>query len=226
MRLYRGLKEPYRPGSAEVNDPVNGTDFTDCPHTALQFAGGRSGVLLVVDVPDDGSCRVSEEYWANKTAKRLMIWGGHDHHIVAAIPAKELRSLIRKKGVAGQSFEFKAVVLQDYIDRQLSSPLTLPPPTGPLYVSPHTWDQDGWEKRGYHGEVWIDQANTAPAEIADHLSWVVREYTSRSRRVHQGCGTLPFTLGARRTGRAASCGSAGFPPWSKKRASSGSRIRC
>jgi hypothetical protein len=197
MRLYRGLKEPYRP-EAVGGDRLSGTDFTDCPHTALQFAHGPRGVLLVADVPDDGSCRVSEELWANKTAKRMMIWGRFDHHIVAAIPAKELRSLVRKKGVAGQSFEFKAAVLRDHIDRKLSPRLTIPQHS-PDYVSPYTTDEHGWEKRGSHGEVWIDRANAAPKEIADHLAWVIREYSSRARRVHQSCGTLPFTLGARRT---------------------------
>jgi hypothetical protein len=55
MRLYRGLKEPYRPEKV-VSAPgqwANGTDFTDCPLTALRYAQGRHGVVLVLDAPED-----------------------------------------------------------------------------------------------------------------------------------------------------------------------------
>lgn len=50
MRLYRGLKEPYRPEKVTPSpgQPVVGTDFTDCPRTALRYAEGRRGVVLVV----------------------------------------------------------------------------------------------------------------------------------------------------------------------------------
>jgi hypothetical protein len=37
MRLYRGLKESYRPEKIvpTPGQPLVGTDFTDCPLTAL-----------------------------------------------------------------------------------------------------------------------------------------------------------------------------------------------
>jgi hypothetical protein len=91
MRLYRGLNEPYRPERVGAGQPrMFGTDFTDCPLTALQFARGRRAVVLVVDA-DDGRLRMSEELWPGVDAKRLMVWGKFDPFIVATIPAKELR---------------------------------------------------------------------------------------------------------------------------------------
>lgn len=198
MRLYRGLKEPYRPEQVGASH-LSGTDFTDCPYTALLYAQGRRSVVLVVDVPDDVSRSVSEELWLNRNAKRFMIWGRFENLIVAMIPAKDLRSQVRKKGVSNQSFEYKAALLRHYIDRQMDSHLFLPPSSRPHYVSPHTAAEDGWEKRSSNGEVWIDGHNTATTAVADHLLWVVREYSSRARRVHRACGALPFTLGARHT---------------------------
>jgi len=49
MRLFRGLKHRYRPERVSRW----GTDFTDCPFTALQYAQGRYGVFIVLDVPED-----------------------------------------------------------------------------------------------------------------------------------------------------------------------------
>ena len=120
MRLYRGLKEPYRPEKV-VSAPeqwANGTDFTDCPLTALRYAQGRRGVLLVLDAPEDG-LKFTEELWLGMTAKRFMAWGKFDRFITAFLPAKELRSLIRVKGVAGSSDEYKALLLKSKIHEQL-----------------------------------------------------------------------------------------------------------
>lgn len=37
MKLYRGLKEPYRPEKVGAGQGrMFGTDFTDCPFTALR----------------------------------------------------------------------------------------------------------------------------------------------------------------------------------------------
>ena len=113
MRLYRGLKEPYRPEKVTPSpgQPVVGTDFTDCPRTALRYAEGRRGVVLVLDVPS-GTFKVTEELWLGaRGAKRVMAWGRFDEFLTAVLPAKDLRSLIRVKGVAGQSDEYKAMVL-------------------------------------------------------------------------------------------------------------------
>lgn len=63
MRLYRGLKKPYRPELVGAGKgSIFGTDFADCPFTALQYAAGSRGAVIVVDVPDDDRpLRVSEE---------------------------------------------------------------------------------------------------------------------------------------------------------------------
>jgi hypothetical protein len=60
------------------------TDFTDCPHTALLYARGKRGVVLVVDIPAD-TTRVTEELWLAGPARRLMIWGEFDRFIVAIL---------------------------------------------------------------------------------------------------------------------------------------------
>ena len=41
MRLYRGLKEPYRPSHALPQSAMHGADFTDCPYVAMQYASTR-----------------------------------------------------------------------------------------------------------------------------------------------------------------------------------------
>ena len=113
MRLYRGLKEPYRPEEV-VSAPGQwrvGTDFTDCPLTALRYAHGRRGVVLVLDTAEDG-LKFTEELWLGMTAKRFMAWGRFDKFITAVLPAKELRALIRVKGVACSSDEYKAILLK------------------------------------------------------------------------------------------------------------------
>ncbi|MBN2193310.1 MAG: hypothetical protein JW751_10885, partial [Polyangiaceae bacterium] len=45
--LYRGLTLPYDANHASRCG--DGTDFTDCPYTALLYAKGPKGVVLVVD---------------------------------------------------------------------------------------------------------------------------------------------------------------------------------
>ena len=122
MRLYRGLKNRYRSDAVGEGQPeIFGTDFTDCPLTALDYAQGRQGVLLVLDVPEAGNIRVSEELWLQNRPRRLMVWGGFNKLLVAEIPAKELRSQIRRKGVITQSREYKSVLLADYIDRRIAA---------------------------------------------------------------------------------------------------------
>jgi hypothetical protein len=99
MRLYRGLKGPYRPDEvrSRVKGKGNGTDFTDCPFTALSYAGGRKGVVLVLDVPDDVGPSVTEETWFVDAAKRLMVWGTFDRWLAAAIPVPR-QNRIRRAG--------------------------------------------------------------------------------------------------------------------------------
>lgn len=118
MRMYRGLKEPYDP-TRGTKDRLFSTDFTDCAYTALRYAVGRRGALLVLDVPD-GAARVSEELWIGPKAKRLMFWGRFDDFIIAELPAKELRTEMRRKGIVTLSDEDKSCVLGNYIRRRVS----------------------------------------------------------------------------------------------------------
>jgi hypothetical protein len=65
MRLYRGLKNVYRPEL--VDDSWHaGTDFTDCPAAALLYAQSSRGVLIVIDIEHDPLTvpqRVREASW-------------------------------------------------------------------------------------------------------------------------------------------------------------------
>jgi hypothetical protein len=113
MRLYRGLKEPYRPEKV-VSPPgqrLCGTDFTDCPLTALRYAHARRGTVIVLDVHPEG-LRLTQEFWLGMSAKRFKAWGKFDAFITAVLPAKELRALIRVKGVASAGDEYQALVLR------------------------------------------------------------------------------------------------------------------
>jgi hypothetical protein len=117
-RLYRGLKEPYDP-TRPAAVGASGVDFTDCPLTALMYAHGRRGVVLVVDVEPDAA-RVSEELWLNQEAKRFMFWGSSFKDLVVAqIPAKELRAQVRRRGIVTASPPEKAMVLRRYIADRL-----------------------------------------------------------------------------------------------------------
>lgn len=121
MRLYRGLKNRYRLDAVgEGQGGFFGTDFTDCPLKALDYAHSRQGVLLVLDVPETDDVRISEELWFQDGPRRLMVWGKFDRFLVAEIPAKELRGQIRRKGVVTQSREYKSALLADYIDRRVA----------------------------------------------------------------------------------------------------------
>jgi hypothetical protein len=124
MRLYRGLKEPYRPEKVvpRSGQPFVGTDFTNCPLMALRYACARRGVVLVLDVPAAtlDSLKFTEELWSEmRGAKRFMAWGKFDEFITAILPAKELRSLIRMKGVASSGDEYKDALLKRKIQERL-----------------------------------------------------------------------------------------------------------
>lgn len=116
LRLYRGLTRQYDPARVQR---AAGTNFTDCPFTALRYAASRKGVVLVLDVPLGGP-RVREELWLGTSAKRFMIWGAFDDSILAELPAKELRAHVRCKGVVAASDEYKALVLRRAIAERLS----------------------------------------------------------------------------------------------------------
>jgi hypothetical protein len=122
MRLYRGLKEPYRPEKVGLNQgTLATTDFTDCPYTALRYAQGRRAVVLVLDVTSE-TRRVTEELWPGAPARRFMVWGRFDEFLVAALPAKELRAHVRVKGVVAASDQFKARVLARAIAERVGQP--------------------------------------------------------------------------------------------------------
>jgi hypothetical protein len=129
MRLYRGMTRPYDPD--KVGDRQKGawgqpgTDFTDCPFAALKYARARTGVVLVVDIPEQdarGRLRVTQETWSlrGEGPKRMMLWGRFDDFIVAEIPAKELRRQVRAKGVVAAKDEYKALVLERAINERLA----------------------------------------------------------------------------------------------------------
>ena len=124
MRLYRGLKNPYR--SELVNRTRHaGTDFTDCPATALLYARSSRGVLLAVDVDIDDDqavpARVTKELWLDKSSSRFMLWGRFDDLIVASFPAKDLRTRLRRERVRNAAHASNAYALRAIIDDELRS---------------------------------------------------------------------------------------------------------
>ncbi|MEW6364929.1 MAG: hypothetical protein AB1714_09850 [Acidobacteriota bacterium] len=127
MRLYRGLTRPFRPDRVAVpfqpGTPAgtNGTDFTECPLAALGYARGRRGVVLVIDLPEPLPRWVSEEYWGDSVARRLMLWRPFHEYLVAEIPAQELRAVVRRKGVAATSDDYKSHLLERHIEQRLTS---------------------------------------------------------------------------------------------------------
>ncbi|HJS58229.1 MAG TPA: hypothetical protein VKA01_09025 [Vicinamibacteria bacterium] len=120
MRLYRGLKGPYRAKDVPAGR-LHWTDFTDCPYTALAYAASRRGVVLVLDVPADAGLRVTEETWPGQETRRLLVWGGFDRWVAAVIAAKDLRAEVRRKGVSRLRPGDKGVVLEQAIARRLQS---------------------------------------------------------------------------------------------------------
>jgi hypothetical protein len=122
MRLYRGLKNPYRPERVDPIRQTGGTDFTDCPAVALRYAQGSRAAVLVVDI-DPGehlaSARLTQEFWFVRDAKRFMLWGRFDQFITAIIPAKDLRTELRLRGLRNALDDAKAPLLRAFIDREL-----------------------------------------------------------------------------------------------------------
>ncbi len=119
MRLYRGLKRPYRPERVDTTAPFAGTDFTDCPYTALQYASTRRGVVLVLETPRTARLQVTEELGPGTEARRFLVRGRFDRFLVRIIPAKELRAQVRRPGAVAQAAQYKAGLLEDFIDRLL-----------------------------------------------------------------------------------------------------------
>jgi len=55
------------------------------------------------------------------TPKRFMAWGKFDKLISAILPAKDLRAVIRVRGLAGADDEYKALVLKRAIQERLDA---------------------------------------------------------------------------------------------------------
>ena len=143
MRLYRGLDRPYRPERVVPNHgTIAGTDFTDCVFTALLYARGPRGVVLVLDVSETRR-KVTEEQWGDGRARRLMVWGRFDEHIVTIFEAKELRAQIRRKGVASMSEEGRAAVLRDWVEREVTARLRS---SVPLAFKPGHLERNGYQE--------------------------------------------------------------------------------
>jgi hypothetical protein len=123
MRLYRGLKNPYRPELVDQSQRV-GTDFTDCPATALLYAQGSRGALVVVDIAvtdgeDLAPDRVTKALWLDRQAQRFIMWGRFDDVIVAVFQAKDLRTRLRREGLRNAAHARKTSVLRAVIDDDL-----------------------------------------------------------------------------------------------------------
>ncbi|HVN34544.1 MAG TPA: hypothetical protein VMU96_04715 [Casimicrobiaceae bacterium] len=125
MRLYRGLKNPYRPDLVVTSRLASGTDFTDCPATALLYAQGARGVLLVVDIDTNEKtslrARVTKELWLDAEAERFMLWGRFDDRITAIFSAKDLRTRLRRERPRNAAHAAKSYALRAIIDDELRS---------------------------------------------------------------------------------------------------------
>jgi hypothetical protein len=117
MRLYRGIKESYRPDI--VSDGRTETNFTDCPYAALLYANDRRGEVLIIDVSSDEQSprKFFEALWVGPKAKRFIVYGKFDQHITGILSAKELRKVVRAKGIFTQPDEYKSWLLGAAIDR-------------------------------------------------------------------------------------------------------------
>lgn len=121
MRLYRGLKNPYRPELVD-GSWTSGTDFTDCPGAALSYAQSSRGVLVVVDIDCDENSvpqRVRTASWPDREAKRFIVLRRFDDSIVAIFEAKDLRTRLRREGHRNSSFAARARILRAVIDDEL-----------------------------------------------------------------------------------------------------------
>lgn len=124
MRLYRGMKKAYDPSKVSTSKFADGTDFTDCPATALRYAQGSRGVVLVLDVPDEAmepGGGVTEELWTmtGHGPKRFMVWGRFDEWLVATYEAKDLRTRLRQRGLRNASDEHKSLTLRRLVGDDL-----------------------------------------------------------------------------------------------------------
>jgi hypothetical protein len=125
MRLYRGLKNPYRPDLVVTSRLASGTDFTDCPATALLYAQSARGVLLVADIDTNERtslrARVTKALWLDAASERFMLWGRFDDRITAIFSAKDLRTRLRRERLRNAAHTAKSYALRAIIDDELRS---------------------------------------------------------------------------------------------------------
>lgn len=108
MWLYRGLREPYRPDAPIPNEQ---TDFTDCPLTALDYAGRGQGqlqgVILIIDIPcpysqDDFDARRRGKAYCYQAAclainaRRFIVHRRFPELIVAELRADDLKNFLKE----------------------------------------------------------------------------------------------------------------------------------
>jgi hypothetical protein len=89
---------------------------------ALRYAQGSRATVLVVDIdPDEhlASAKLTQEFWFVRDAKRFMLWGRFDQFITAIIPATDLRTQIRVRGLRNALDDAKAPLLRAFIAREL-----------------------------------------------------------------------------------------------------------
>jgi hypothetical protein len=120
MRLYRGLKNRYRPERVDTGR-FSETDFTDCPAIALLYAQSSRGVILVADLDDDQATAhsISAASWPEREAQRFILWGRFDDLITAVFPAKDLRTRLRREGRRNAPVAAKSHLLRAVIDDEL-----------------------------------------------------------------------------------------------------------
>lgn len=142
MKLYRGLTKAYRPEL--VNPDGHGTDFTDCPFTALTFARGATGQVIVLDI-DEGQTLIkfTREFWGEKKATRYIVWNNFDIGISQIVPAKILRKAILAKGMRTLCDADKSLILTKVISVQTKK---LSP--APHFVPPVTEEGDEFFPNG------------------------------------------------------------------------------
>jgi len=97
MRLYRGLTRPYQ------TEKVGSADLDGCrlhrlPLTALLYARGSRGVVLVLDVSAEGmGMKVTEEQWLG-SPPAVHGTGKFEPPLVVVFPAKDSSSAHPKEG--------------------------------------------------------------------------------------------------------------------------------
>jgi hypothetical protein len=95
-------------------------NFTDCAYTALNYASGPRGVVLVLDVAVNSGIKLREELWLVKRAKRFIVWSAFDGFLAGILAAKDLRKRLQQKGMRTLPDEDKNMILARLIHETLT----------------------------------------------------------------------------------------------------------